>query len=285
VGTSGGVKDINATTPNPLLTCSASQIIYPNRSPFRYFLGIDGKIRNTQSAEMIVTTGTAGTSSDAAIESHFRSLWSTDPTATGTTNSPPISGISGFAVSPNSTSVYLLRQGSMSLHTGCTKQAVVVNGITFNGAPNCAATPTAEWRINNNTIDAITVDFRDLADNDDDLVYGLLNTGPTTTNRALVMANPTFPSPPANPLVNTVDFNESANYTLPNIPRLISIFLVSNYPLTTPPSMYIADPSCYTGPSGSASGSTFCVRVYNSSDLNLTYDMADLPMQAIAFSN
>jgi type II secretory pathway pseudopilin PulG len=49
-----GKFEDHGDNPHPLLTCSASQIVYPPRLPFRYYLGSDGKIRNYQ-ATLAVT--------------------------------------------------------------------------------------------------------------------------------------------------------------------------------------------------------------------------------------
>lgn len=269
-----GYRDIGAN-PNPILTCSASQVIYPNRPVFRYYLGNDGKIRNMQSSEMMIDATSAGVGSAEAVESHFRNLWSLVP-AGGTLTSPAISNLQGFSVAPDNTSVYLLKPGSISQYTGCTLQQVVVGAVTFNGAPNCPATPAKEWNINA-TVDAITVDFRSLGTANDDIIYGLRNSGPNATDQQLFKIADVTPASP--------QFIGTTDYTLPVIPRLISIFLVSNFPQTTPPTMYVADPSCYAGPAGANASSTFCVRVYNSTDLTLAYDMSDLPLQALAFSN
>lgn len=269
-----GIQDLDANTPNKQLTCSASQIVYPKRPLFRYYMGNDGRIRNNQGSEAS-NAGNATQATPEAVESHFRTIWSQQPT-TGNLASGSIANIRGFSVSPDNNTVYILKPGVLARYSGCTDYIVSVGAYSFNGVPDCRNAPT-EWSADvNTTVDAITVDFGDVSTSADDVIYGLKDSGPNigASGAELLKFN-----------LTTFAFETNATYTLPTIPRIRSIFLVPTFPLTTKPTLYVADNSCYLGPTGVDASAIFCVTLYNSENTTLNQVASDLPVQAESFSN
>lgn len=294
----GGLRDLNYSTtptPNPELTCSASQLIYPPKIPFRYWLGSDGKIRNLQSNAQLSGGVGIQLQSIAGTEAHFRSIWSSDPT-TGSVSTPPIAGIEAFSVSPDNSAVYILKAGTLLKYEGCTDRTVTVNdgttNISFYGMPDCDPAPTKSWSIigggggtaapddSFGGLKSIAVDFGDLADLNDDIVYGLKSAGPvddiTAGANVLVSFSPS----------GVAKFAPTDRYTLTNMTRARGIMISQTFPKVTKPTLYIIDNTCYFGPSQDTTLSTsYCVSVFNASDSSLLRSVTDLPLQAEGVSN
>jgi type II secretory pathway pseudopilin PulG len=280
-----GLTDLSSTVPNPQLSCSLSTLIYPKRTMFRYYMGGgDGRIRSYQP-----NVSTTGTVPPESVESHFRTLWSQDPTATGSLSSQSIANIRGFSVSPDNNMVYILKPSSITRYSNCTdgtKTMLAADGTTnvvFNGVPDCTLASATELTVNadiNSMIDSMTVDFGDVSTATDDQIYALRNSGPNDTDRALLKYD-----------LATTSFVPTTDYSLPPLPRIASIFLAPSFPRVTgggaanAPVLYVTDNSCYLGPSTNPDDKTpFCVTVYNSEDANLTMNASDLPVQAENFS-
>jgi type II secretory pathway pseudopilin PulG len=267
----GGLRDF-AAAPNPELTCSVTQIVYPPKLPFRYWLASDGRWRAfSQTAYgSSIQASLAG-----SFQSHFRTIWSSVP-SNGSVNDPPIPNILSFAVSPDNTSVYVLKPGILLRYDGCTDQNVTVDGTVFYAVPDCPAAPA----YTNTTdgivpIQSIAVDFGSTATTNDDLVYMLMTGGPTDVNKNLKLLT-----------ISSGAITESATYTLPDLPRINGIMIQHTYPIVSTPSLIILDNTCYFGPTGDTSTvSTYCASLFNSSDAQLTRTVTDLPLQVQSISN
>lgn len=269
-GGRGGVKwgkfdDKDASTPNQALVCSASQVVYPPHLPFRYYLGSDGKLRNTQTQTSLLA---AGESADAA-ETHFRSIWLSGSTV--------ISNIRSVSVSPENNSVYILKPGSVIRYGGstsgfCSDGAVTVNGVTYNGVPDCPVAPDRAWTVDPN-VENITVDFGPLlSDTSDDLIYGLFNTGSTASASAIRLLNQ-----------STSTWGSSTLTLTSDRPRINGIFIAPTFPaLSAPdlPNLFYFDNTCYnTGSTVTMGTTSYCVSVFNSADSNMVRDVRELPTQ------
>ena len=152
----GKLLDLNSTTPNPMLTCSATEVVFPPRIPFRYFLARDGRIRNYQAA--IAFGAGIPNASIEAMESHFRSVWVQSNASSNNIDSATVlPNIRSFAVAPNNKWVYILRSGELSRYGPCyddgtsvtvnsvatsiggdvnIKSSVNTTGTTFKGTPD-----------------------------------------------------------------------------------------------------------------------------------------------------
>lgn len=278
--------DLSTGDPNPQLTCQATGIVYPPRQVFRYYLTFDGRIRNYQQNEIL--TGTTGAYIRGAVpespETHFRSIWSQDPTA-GTLRTWGTPNIRGFAISPDNNTVYIAKPGTLLRYTGCADTARTVNGYSFKGVPDCDAAVVTEWDGILGTVDSITVDFGDTSTTADDVIYGLRNVGvgyagvgAAANEQKLLKFNTT-----------TFVWEDTSDYTLPaKIRRIRSIFLVPTYPViaSLKPTLYVSDNSCYGGTGAtSTTETTYCVNIYNASDTSITYNVGDINFQVIGFSN
>jgi hypothetical protein len=273
----------DGTAPNPLLTCSATALVYPPRVPFRYYMGNDGKIRNYQAA---ITLSSGGTNSGSleAQESHFRNAW-----FTGTTD-VNMASIRGFAVSPDNNFIYILRSGELSLYT-CTDQSVTVGSYTFQQTPNCTATPSQTWSSSNsstnarsNTIENISTDFGDLSIYTDDKVYGMHNAGDISSSASstfgtLMLAN--LGSAPA------LDWAETTAIPLPkNRPRIRGFYVAQAFPAsaTNPPNLFFFDNTCFTNSNTTGSAFSYCASVFSSGDTGMEQEARELPVQVEAIS-
>jgi len=276
----GKLQD-NGGLPHPLLTCSTTQIIYPPRLPFRYYLGNDGKIRNYQAT--IAYSAAAPNATLEAMESHFRSVWSAVPSG-GTVNSPVLANIRSFAIAPDNKSVYVLKPGVIELYASCTDQTVTVGGIAYPGVPDCSRTVgKSSWAIDGN-IENIAVDFRDLTSEaveettpvtTDDRIFGLFNTGSTGGEIRQLQKG----SGVGTWIANTA-IEDSISLALPaNRPRIRAMFISQNFPKVNKPSLFFVDNTCYTGGSTSPSGWVHCASIFNSGDVNMSEDVRELPLQ------
>lgn len=284
-GAFGKLRDTNATTPHPLLTCSATQIIYPPRLPFRYYLGSDGKIRNLQAS--IAFSNQEKNASAEAMEAHFRNIWSADTSASATIASPVIANIRSFAISPDNTSAYVLKPGVIQLYSNCADATVTMENlsgtpVSYEMVPNCslAATDITAFPTDAN-IENIAVDFGTLTSDAaettpspaDDRIFGLFNTG--STGGEIRQFDKTL----GRWIANTAT-DAAASFVLPaNRPRIRAIFISQNFPAVTRPSLFFVDNTCYTGNQASNSTWTHCASVFNSADANMGQDIRELPTQ------
>jgi type II secretory pathway pseudopilin PulG len=262
----GKLDDQDNNTPNPMLVCSASQVVYPPHLPFRYYMGSDGKIRNYLAAMASAATGAP----PEAMEAHFRSLWMY--------NNVVLSNIRSFAVSPENNYVYILRSGSLARYGPCEDKTVTVNGINFDGVPDCPAAPEHVYAPLDPNIESVTVDFQDLTDTSDDLVYGLFNTGSTAAAGQ---------SPIRRLDLSSSEWVDSTTFSLPsNRPRVKGIFLAPTFPAApgTVPSLYFLDNTCYSSAGGTMSSTSYCVSIFNSADQDMARDVRELPIQVQAVS-
>jgi len=308
----GKLEDISGN-PNPALTCAVSQVVFPPKVPFRYYLSGDGKIRNMQ-ATISFSAGLGTTQSTReAMESHFRTIWK-DPSGNNTVSAPAIANIRSFAVSPDNTSVWVLRPGMLQLYRNCNSNNSVVmsspgGDITYNGVPDCVAEVPDTAPPNQNTwtgpggigidpnIENIAVDFgaristdeTSVTDADiaDDRIFGLYNSGSGGfgTVSASSSANASqirqFNLSTGLWEVNTAT-SGSDYFTLPeNRPRIRFMFIAQTFPSVTKPVLFFGDNSCYGDPSGTTSASQWvhCVSIFNSSDVNAVSDVRELPLQ------
>ncbi|MGZ6286737.1 MAG: type II secretion system protein [Bdellovibrionota bacterium] len=284
IGKFAGFDDQDDNTPNPRLVCSGSQIIYPPRIPFRYYLGGDGKIRNYQ-ATLAFRAG-APESSFAAMEAHFRSLWSQAPSG-GSTDSPVLANVRSFAVSPENNMVYVLRPGELKLYKNCTDQTVSIStppasAVSIPEVPDCsiAAPDVYTWSIDSN-IENITVDFKGLSAPNyetDDQVYGFFNTGGNDVGQVKVFTLP------AGGGVGTLGAPATATFSVPvNKPRIRGIFIAQTFPSVTTPNLFYFDNTCPGAISG-ASNFAYCVGLFNSADLNMAMPVREMPVQVEGIS-
>lgn len=279
-----GKLEDDGTNPHPLLTCSASQIIYPPRLPFRYYLGNDGKIRNYQAT--IAFSGQIPSATVEGMEAHFRSLWSSVVTG-GTVNTPVLANIRSFAIAPDNQSAYLLKPGVIEAYGSCTDQSITVGGIAFEGVPDCSRTVGVQsWRIDGN-IENIAVDFKvltsDLAETTptltDDKIYGLFNSGSSGGQIRELQKNG---DGTGTWIANTATDSDTGEiFALPaNRPRIRSMYISQNFPSVDRPSLFFVDNTCYTAASpGTASSWAHCATIFNAGDANMTQDIRELPMQ------
>ncbi|MCO5142445.1 MAG: type II secretion system GspH family protein [Oligoflexia bacterium] len=286
----GELSDLNATTPNPQLTCGASQVIYPPRVPFRYYLGNDGKLRSYQ-ATSAFASGTPDSSIEA-IEAHFRNIWSFVPSG-GAIDSPTISNIRSITIAPDNNSVWVLKPGELILYPTCADESVTIGGKTFDGVPNChRVTGVRKYDIDPN-IENITVDFQQLTTpaNDineatpyyqDDKVYGLYNTG--SVNADSIRMIELDHAGNRGRLVNV----DSGFFALPtNRPRINGMFIYQTFPSEVDPFLYFMDNSCYSSPSSASMSYNnwiHCVSIFSSGDANMAYDVRELPKQVESIS-
>jgi type II secretory pathway pseudopilin PulG len=295
----------SAIAPNPLLTCSSTEIIYPPRLPFRYYLSPDGKILNLQ-AKLALDSNVAGATSEAA-EAHFRHVWS-GPKTGGTyddTYRIPLSNIRSFAVSPDNKYVWVMRPGELARYGPCYDDGTQVNvggtnrniggGVTvtltdggssasFTGIPDCPAIPAQTWPNQNPKIETITVDFKSLTSATDDKVYGMPNSGhvsmETNVNHAGLFV--------ADISGAEVSWVESGDFKLPQkSARILGMFITQTFPSVDNPNLFFFDNSCYTGSISSVSdykNLRYCTSVFNSADTNMQQEMREVPLQVEAVS-
>jgi|GEM_PF-5040322 len=300
----GKLDDVDDFTPHASLTCSASEIIYPPRLPFRYYLAPDGKILNLQ-AKLALTNTQLGASAEAT-EAHFRRVWA----GSGQTS---ISNIRGFAVAPDNKYVWVMRPGELSRYGPCfeTRTAVTVDGVTqqvggdvtvnftsnpandknFKGVPDCPSKPTMNdlstgptgpdgltWATDPN-IEVITVDFKDLSTPTDDVVYGFPNTGSGQGATGILRA--TLGATTATWATTSV-----AGFSIPaNRPRIRGFFIAQTFPSVTAPNLFFFDNTCYTGTQGANQGSyRYCTSIFSSADTNMEQEMREVPIQLEAIS-
>lgn len=298
--------------PNPSLTCSVSEVVYAPKLFFRYYLGNDGHIRNLQAS---AGGGTGGAKAES-IETHFRSIWSTDSSSTGTLNTDAVANIKSFAVSPNNETVYVLKPGSLLQYGGtsgnnngfCSDQRVQMTDSTstvrsYYGIPDCPAQPENEWEVHED-VSQIAVDFRDFNDDTDDIIWGLQTAGPNASERRLRKFNYVSPpdtvatAPAANEPYIWYDSASHGDTSLPQFPtvgasdyakRVLSVFLTPVIPRIAGlnPQLFVVDNTCYVGDPSSTSAATtsFCITAYNIEDSNLSYTMDDLRLQVISISH
>lgn len=289
----GGVKygeldDLDANTPNPLLTCSASQVIYPPNIPFRYYLGVDGKLRSMMARYTIPDAGDPDLLMKA-MESHYRSIWSTQ--ADGNLDSPPVGNVQALVAAPDNRSVYTLKPGVITLYHDCNDSYTrSINSTPFTGVPDCSLEEEDKlvWTSEANAnIGSIAVDFKQLEDglgnvyHQDDVIYGLFNSGSDTggTLRQFDKATNLWKDP------------TGGVATVPDIPRVRGIFLSQTFPAlsnTEAPNLYVIDNTCYNQDgallNSSSASWVYCVTVFNAADANASLDVKELPVQVQAVS-
>jgi type II secretory pathway pseudopilin PulG len=276
-GNFGPYADLNANTPNPRLVCSTSEIIYPPRVPFRYYLGSDGKIRNYQATLAFVAGAPA--SSLEAMEAHFRSLWSQVPNTTGTINSGVYPNIRSFAVSPENNAVYVLRPGELKKYSTCsdatrTMKNLAAADVVMEGVPDCDLSGTVNtWTVPNN-IENITVDFdpAGIADK----VYGLFNTGGNSAGEVSLIT-----------LAGTTGTPTASTFTIPpNKPRIKGVFLQPTFPplVGSLPSLYFFDNTCSANIASGTAEEDHCVSIFDSADTMMGRASRELPVQVESIS-
>lgn len=281
----GNLSDLNATTPNPQLTCSLSQIIFPPSVPFRYYMTNDGKIRNMQN--VLPTAAPDFNGRSASIEAHLRNIWSQDPAATGNLSTPGIGNILGFAVAPDNSRVYVLMPGALLRYKNCTYQDSQIAGYTFKGIPNCSLA-AGDIDVFNATdrevlgkIVSIAVNFN-MSNSAQDVVYSLSAAGFEGDAGQFDLLKLT-----ASSLTNVFQ-PAPTDYKLPQVPRIKAIYIAQSFPQTTsdPPTLFVADNSCYLGPTGATTSTpTNCVTIWDTKDTNgLGNTISDLPLQVEAIS-
>lgn len=278
--------------PNPQLTCSVTQIIYPPTAMFRYYLGVDGKFRSYQAQLTASSTGVSGSDGkQAAMEAHFRSLWSTVSTP-ATFNDNVIANIKNIVIAPDNRSAYVHKPGSILRYTDCNDNydSRVVEGITFNGVPDCNLGTVTEYSTDPN-IEGIAVDFRNLetagaVDYSDDIVYGLFNSGAgnvSGTTGSLRQGDTTITAGVMswkNPTTQIA--------SIPGLPRVRGIFLGQTFPVLATnevPNLYVIDNTCYDpGGTSTESAWVYCVSIFNAADTNSSLDVGNLPIQVKSVS-
>ncbi|MGZ3700302.1 MAG: hypothetical protein ACXWSD_00885 [Bdellovibrionota bacterium] len=304
----------SGNAPNPLLTCSATEVVYPPRVPFRYYLASDGKIRNYQASMAAATGGAASGSAVQAMESHFRNVWvqQSGGTPTDTDLDVVVANIRSFAVSPDNKWVYVLRPGELARYGPCYDDGTVVGGsavggaisltssglnsTTFNGIPDCPpkpstvatiALPTLDgltWKVDPN-VENIAVDFgTDSTLTTNHKIYAITNgqTGDTGANSSILVTNNSGNALPAgsNPVV-WATVAATGSFQLPlNHPRIRGMFIQQSFPSTAGnPTLMFFDNTCYTANGIAANTSTYCASIFNSADSNMQQDLRELPLQ------
>jgi type II secretory pathway pseudopilin PulG len=287
----GDLDDTDGSTPNPRLVCSASQLVFPPRAPFRYYLGSDGKVRNFQATTNFVNNVSA--SSDQALESHFRNVWVSQPDTNSLSTSRPLGSIRSISISPNNDSVWILRPGVLTQFKSCSDQTVTVDSIAMAGTPNCslATGDIQHWQTDPN-MDAITVDFKAFTSLSDDVIYGIYGTGSggdlsqvasTIPVRTVAMSG--FQASAA------VTWSDAGALNLPaSRPRIRTIFLTQTFPAVSAPNLFFADNTCYTPGTTGVSSWVYCVTLFNSGFFNTgvsgeAEDVRELPVQVEGISN
>lgn len=284
----GGLRDLNWNQaavnwkPNPELMCSLRQRVAAPSQMFRYFLGADGRIRR-------YIPGLAAERNNRSIapiiESHYRSVWvaGTDPLDVDATI--PIGNILSFAASPEQDTVYVLKPSVLIRYDNCNEADVVINGQTFPGVPDCrrsgpvvAVLTDINISGQNAQIESIAVDFGASSANTDDKIYGLRNSGPNADDREITK----FDS--ADGLFKPIAV-VAEKYQLPPIPRIKGILLLHSFPTVSRPELFVIDNTCYFGPGGVSSSSSYCVSIYGSGDVELDRIYGDLPLQVESVSN
>lgn len=281
----GGLRDLNWNQaavnwkPNPELMCSLRQRVAAPSQMFRYFLGADGRIRRYIPG--LVSERATLLSVAPVMEAHYRSIWVSKPDSFNVNNTKPVGNILSFSVSPDQSSVYILKPGSLIRYTGCTEGDVTVDGKVFPGTPDCGAGATiTETNISaqNAQIENIAVDFRDIADVNDDRVYGFRNSGPNSDDQGITLFDRT------SGLFKEIDGADEP-YSLPPVPRIKGIFLAHSYPLVNRPELFVIDNTCYFGPGGVSTNAAYCVSIYGAGDDQMDRVYGDLPLQVEAVSN
>ncbi|NUM87750.1 MAG: type II secretion system protein [Bdellovibrionales bacterium] len=283
----GGLRDLNWSqgssnwAPNPELMCSLRQKVSPPSQLFRYFLGADGRIRRYMPG---LNVNRDGKSVAPALEAAFRSIWISGADSKDVDNTGPLGNILGFSVAPDNSSVYVLKPGTLIRYDNCGEADVEVNGQWFAGIPDCRtagaqiATQTEYSLASQNAqIENIAVDFNYLDSATpfgDDRVFGLRNTGPSGADQQITMFN----------FINGI-FEETNLYSLPPVPRIKGILLSHSYPISTKPTLFVMDNTCYFGPGGVSTNSTYCVSIYGAGDSQMDTIYGDLPLQVDAASN
>lgn len=309
VGKFGQLEDINGgALPNPALTCAVSQVIFPPKVPFRYYLGGDGKIRNMQSTISFSAGQTSSTRE--AMETHFRTIWKDSGSGGDSLDTPAIANIRSFAVAPDNKSVWVLRPGMLQLYRNCNDTSVSMSTaggpIEYRGVPDCAAQVPILTGAGQNTwtgsggtgidpnIENIAVDFgslistneTSLSDDDvaDDRIFGLFNSGSGgfgTTGTADASQIREFNKDTGLWESNTAT-SGSEYFSLPeNRPRIRFMFIAQTFPSVTKPVLFFGDNSCYGDPTGATSAVQWvhCVSIFSSSDSNSSSDIRELPLQ------
>ena len=286
----GDLDDIDNNTPNPQLSCSTTQTIYPPRIPFRYYLGKDGKVRtfqNTVSYNGSAANGNVNYSGTEYAEAHFRHLWAAKPDV-GSVSDTALANIRGIAISPDNTSAYVLRSGEITQYTSCNDSNLnglgtpSIDGKLFSGMPDCNLnSATTTWTVDPN-ISGITVNFNKLSDFNDDDVYVFYNSGTvqalsTDTSSTVKMLK----HPPGGGAGTVVA--PTGNFRMLNSPRVKGIFLAQPFPAVTSPSLYYYDNTCI-GSSGFSNDGTYCTTIFNSGDTVSGMDVRELPVQVQGIS-
>jgi len=311
-------NNASGTAPNPLLTCSATEVVYPPRLPFRYYLSSDGKIRNYQSSITATAAGGAAAGSAAqAMEAHFRSVWVQQGAGTaGDPNNPNdtdtahvVANIRSFAVSPDNRWVYVLRPGELARYGPCyddgtngvggsvTLTSSGLNSTSFNGIPDCPSTPSSvatialptldglTWKVDPN-IENIAVDFgTDSTSTANHTIYAITNgqTGAAGNSQVLWINNPVAgPALPAGGTqITWATHPATGSFTLPsNHPRIRGMFIAPSFPSTAGnPTLMFFDNTCYTNSTNQVNTSTYCASIFNSNDANMQQDLRELPLQ------
>jgi type II secretory pathway pseudopilin PulG len=281
-----GVMDTEAASPSlrdfagipagrrDAFLCSAQSSVFPETFPVRYYLSTDGRIYPVQ--------GTGGAASGATTNSSwvFRSLYS------GAVDSRS-SGITSFAVHPRNHSLYVLRPGSLTRYGNCGGSVIDcvttpgTGGVSDRGRTGWAN--VQEYRINPG-IRYLGVDFRTGA------LYGMMgdrnailriNISCLHTN-ALCGAGT-----PAAITYTTVDDNVFPRRGMSTSGRLTGFFVAPGGD-----DAFVSDYSTSVGLSSNTSAdsergrgaTSYSSSVYRSTDTNLLWPIARLPVAALTFS-
>jgi type II secretory pathway pseudopilin PulG len=298
--------------PNPLLTCSATDLIYPPHVPFRYYLGSDGKIRNLQSSITFNSASMPASSLEAA-EAHFRSVWVLS--GSNITNEYVDSNIRSFAVSPDNRYVYVVRPGELARYGPCYDDGTVVAGtgigghvslsggsvLDANGIPDCPSKPSIttyapaagpdglKWSIDPN-IENIAVDFgTDMTNVANHKVYGLFSSSSQLGSGSSGLVQFTLTSSDDH-AGNHISWAESTAFSLNKyLARIRGIYIAQTFPSTVAPNLFFFDNSCFVRNSDTAAAQvasgTYCVSSYNSADTSMQQVSRELPLQVEGVSN
>lgn len=307
----GGIRDLDANTPNPDLTCSATEVIYPPQIPFRYYINGDGFLVNMQTSNLIDRSdGTNGLNAIThAQQAHFRNVWSvsTDSAAPDGATRVPISGIKSVVVSPDNKWVWVMKSNELSRYGPCsdteTGTTVVVNGVnrtfggqvavnivgpgtrTFHGVPDCPPKPQSTtsgnpdgvvWQLDQqgSNISSIAVNFNDPENLNDDEIYGLPNVGSVSGGAGRVL-KAVWP-----PTTSQIEWNVSTDFSLPvNVARVQGLFITQNYPSSQKPAMIFFNNDCMGDSSSTSNELRYCTSFYTSSDSTMLQSMKQMSVQ------
>lgn len=308
----GGFRDLDGSTPNPDLVCSATEIIYQPTLPFRYYLNGDGFLVNMQTSNLIDRSdATNGVNAIThAQQAHFRNVWSvsTNPADPDGSTRVPVSGIKSIVVSPDNKWVFVMKANELSRYGPCSEAeagtTVVVNAAnrtfggqvgvnisgssrTFHGVPDCPPKPQSTtsgnpdglvWQLGDqgSNLASIAVNFNDPENLNDDEIYGLPNVGSISGGAGRVVKASNWPAAAS----TEIQFAASNDFSLPsNVARVQGLFITQNYPSSIKPAMIFYNNDCM-GDSSSTSGELrYCTSFYTSSDSAMQQSMKQMSVQ------